>query len=155
MARELVIRIFGAEEARERLFQGANRAGSMEPAFEDIAEDMRRITAINFSSEGRRGGGSWAWLSPSRLRQKIKAGLPEDILIAHKRLYESVTTDNDDSIADIYKNRINFGSALDYAASHQFGNEHLPARPFLRFIESDLEGWVTMCENSIYQAMGF
>ena len=157
MARELVIKIFGAEEYRERLFRGEQRAGSMEPALEEIAEDMMRVAAINFSSEGRRGGGSWAFLSPSRLRQKIKKGYPEDILVAKGVLRTSVTVPGaDHQIKDIYKNRLNFGSDLDSAEAHQYGTDKgLPARPFLEFIPSDVDKWVRICEDSLLDAMGY
>lgn len=152
----LNIQIFGAEAVRRQLFRGQMAAGNMRPVLEDVADDMMSVVGLNFSSEGRRGGGRWSALSPQRMKQKLKAGYPPEILIATGALHDSMTQRGDpDQYLKVTNNSINLSSYLPYAVVHTTGSGRLPKRDYTKILSSDRQRWVTMCENYLRSAMGF
>jgi phage gpG-like protein len=105
-----------------------------------IALDMMRITGINFSSGGRRGGGSWKRLAPSTIERKGH----DTILVDTGALKASVTEAGAPfQILDFDKEGLNFGTDRPWAFVHQYGrvDKTIVARPFLRFIDSDETKW--------------
>jgi len=154
-AKFLDIEILGVQEVKYELLNGARAAGNMKPVLDDVADDMMRVIGINFSSEGRRGGGSWQFLSASRMRQKIKKGYPPDILIATGALHDSMTQrDDPDQHLQVTGTSIELSSYVPYAAAHADGTGRLPKRDFTEFLYSDQERWVGMCETYLLDAMG-
>jgi phage gpG-like protein len=150
----LRVKIFGVTEAEHMFERGAIRASHMRPVMEDIADDMMSVFGRVFDSQGRRGGGSWAGLKPDTIRQKVKAHEPLWILIQTGALRASVTErDAPFQMLRVTNNSINIGSYLPYARAHQEGNEHVPARPYLRFTHYDAERWAGMCTTAIVRAM--
>lgn len=150
------ISIFGAKEAEYMFERGALRANNMKPALDNVADDIMEVVGKVFDSQGRRSGGSWAWLQTATVRRKAKAGMPEPnrILYGWGELRASVTDpDNEFNLLDVTSRSIHLGSDLPYAAAHQYGNDHVPARPYLKFDHWDVERWAGMCVDSIVEAM--
>lgn len=153
----LDIKIFGDQEVRRQLFRGQQAAGDMRPALEDVADDMMSVIGANFSSQGRRGGGSWKMLDPEWLKRKTKMGQSPLILIGWGALHDSMTQRGDpDQILSVTRNGIKLSSALDYAYIHTVGGgpSNLPKRDYLQWMTSDRTRWVRICEEHILSAMG-
>ena len=123
-------------------------ATNFQPVMEAIAVDMLRIEEQIFFSQGRRGGGRWKGLAPDTLRQKdgdtrilftsghTNYGSGDDAL------YRSVTKPGaPDQILKVFKSTIHFGTKRPYAARQQFGGKGIPARPFIKFLPSDVNRW--------------
>jgi len=153
----LDIRIFGVERCKRQLFKGQQRVANMQPALNQVADDMMWVIGVNFSSQGRRGGGSWKHLDPHTVAQKAREGtLQRGILVASGALHDSLTQRGDkDQELEVTPYMIRLGSALPYAAVHQTGNEKLgiPQRDYLKFSSRDQERWVQICEKSIMDAL--
>jgi phage gpG-like protein len=116
---------------------------------------MTRVIAVNFSSEGRRGGGSWAQLDEEYEKRKLAKGYPDKILQARRRLINSVTKPKSrNQELDIGDDYLDLSSRLEYAAAHQFGIPgKLPARPYLSFVAGDVERWAKICEEYLIERM--
>lgn len=104
----------------------------------EIELDMFRIEEIVFSSGGRRGGGSWKKLSDSTIKKKGDTKILRDT----DALFHSVTRPGAEfQILDVTNGGILFGTDRPWAMLQQTGNAHVPARPFLRFLPSDIDRW--------------
>lgn len=157
MPRFLDVQVQGTQLLRRQLLRGADAAGNMRPVLWRIREDMFRIIKINFESQGRRGGGSWKLLDPATQKAKEDAGLDPRILIARGRLMNSMTRRGDRNMrSSVTKGQIRIESTLPYAGVQNFGSldeDHIPARPFIRFLPTDKLRWMKMCESHLMAAM--
>jgi phage gpG-like protein len=143
-----VVRIYitshGFEYIERSYRAAAGRARMLSPALELVAEDMIEDTKMQFESGGRRGGGSWKFPSRDQMNRKMKRGQDPRPLFQSHRLFESLTQRGDEEmILEIGSNGIRYGSRTPYAETHQFGDpsRNIPARPFIKFLESDIERW--------------
>jgi phage gpG-like protein len=112
------------------------------PAFNEVARYMMEATDTTFQSQGRRGGGSWKRLSPGWSKYKLRHA--QNPLILHQfhprsgSLRRSVTRPRaKGQILEITDTKMRLGSSLPYAARHQYGYGHTPARPYLKFTKND------------------
>jgi len=152
--RVIDVQILGVEAAQRQLFRGAAAAGDMEPALDEVADDMMRIVEINFTSQGHRGGGSWKVLTPRWIARKAKKGLDPRILFANHHLYKSMTERGDPGMdLEIDDHHVHLSSQVEYAEAHNWGNDHVPARPFAYFLPQDRDRWVKICESHLIRAM--
>lgn len=148
----------GFEYLEQDIMASANRARFLEPALYEIADDMMDKTKIQFSSQGRRGGGSWAMDSREWEDRKNNMGLDPLILVATGRLRGSVTEKgHPDQLLEVDHNTLRFGSTVDYADTHQRGgrgkNFAIPARPFIQFVPGDTARWSQIISTHIVDPM--
>lgn len=129
--------VFGEDKAALKLEESGAAAVDTISVMERILVDMFRVEEAVFSSQGRRGGGSWAGLKPETIKRKQSAV----ILVDTGELLRSVTESTDDM--RVTNTSIDFATSHPGAASQQFGDSSrgLPARPFIRFTFYDLQRW--------------
>ena len=153
----LDLRIFGVQEVNQMLANGGRAARNMKPALNLVADDlMKRVIAVNFSSEGRRGGGSWKHLQEETIKRKLAAGESIKILVATGALRDSMTVrDHSEQYLHITNRYLELSSYLPYAVVQDEGGgrSDLPARPFVEFLESDVFRWANICERYLIDAM--
>ena len=123
----------------------------MKKVMELIFVDMLVVTEKNISSEGHRGGGSYAQLKPGTLRKKGSAEIlytmganPKYSKYGNDTLVRSVTQpDARFQVKQITRDSVALGTKRPYAGAHQYGStaRKIPRRPFLGFIASDVERW--------------
>ena len=137
--------ILGIPQTLYSLKRGMQAALDFSEPLGEIAEDVYRVIGQNFSSQGRRGGGSWAMVSEEWARRK------HNPLILHETLHlkRSVTSGN----PHITSTKLEMETDVSYAHIHQFGGNGIPARPFIRFIESDLKRWHDILHEHLLAAM--
>ena|SRR5215831_2559237 len=134
----------------EKMFDSSKRAMDTEPIIQLIALDMMEITNTQFTSEGRRGGGSWKRLAPSTIRKKGSSQILQDT----GKLIDSLTVPGHGlQILNIGFNEIEYGTRRPWAFVHQHGSRdgHVPARPFLRFRVEDEARWRGMLAQWILE----
>jgi phage gpG-like protein len=152
--RFLEVKIFGTERVNRQLFRGALAVGNMQPALEEVADDMMYAIQQNFNSQGRRGGGSWKFLDKNTINEKARKGQEPFILIATGALYDSMTQRGDSNqrleVTDHY---VSLSSELSYADIHVTGGEHMPKRDYTQLLTSDRLRWVAICEGYLERAM--
>lgn len=108
--------------ALERL---AGRVRDASPVMEDIARALRNHTEDAFQDERSPFGPAWADLKPATKQRRAKRGhWPGPILQVTGGLAASVSSAAGADWASV-------GAAKVYAATHQFGRDTIPARPFL------------------------
>lgn len=111
--------------AKQELRQAERALTDLTPAWRQIGEMMVRSVLENFRQGGRPS--PWKPLAPSTLRHKRPGG---KILIDTGKLMRSVAYEIDGAGVLIGTNEI-------YAATHQFGRDHIPARPFVLMQAAD------------------
>jgi phage gpG-like protein len=99
-----------------------------------IQRAIRAMIRDQFTTQGGFSGG-WAHLSPSTLRAKALRGtLGKGILRDSDRLYNSVAKTRGitaDTILEIQKYSLRYGTNVPYAIYHQLGTIRMPRRPIV------------------------
>jgi len=130
--------IFGDKVVATQFTRMGQRAANAAPALRNVGEYLMQVTDTQFSSQGRRGGGSWAKLSPQWLFRKQRLGHDPRILHMSGALRRSVTKWNArGSTHQVSNTQLIFGTNLPYAGRHQFGYETTPKRQFLKVTDRD------------------
>lgn len=124
------------------------------PVLGKIGLDMLEIEKLIFASRGRRGGGSWRVLKPDTIRKKGTSLIlrtleakPNYSSLGNDTMYRSVTEPGAEyQIFALSKNKLMFGTSRPYAGAHQKGSRKrkIPARPFIRFLDTDRARWNEM-----------
>jgi phage virion morphogenesis protein len=96
---------------------------SLEPALAEIGEYLIESHQERFQLEVEPDGTPWEPLSPKTIKQKG----------GDDRILQSSDTMRDQLAYQLSGNELEFGSNLEYAATHQFGREAdgIVARPFI------------------------
>jgi hypothetical protein len=108
--------------------------------------DMMRVEAAQFSSQGRRGGGSWAQLKPDTVRKKgtseilrTRGASPGYSKFPEDSLFKSLTEPEAEfQVLHVTKSSIIFGT------THPFAEKLNRERPFMRFLATDRARWGRM-----------
>lgn len=101
------------------------------PLFGQIGEYLKDSTTRRFEAQESPDGTPWAPLSPAYARRKKKNA---DKILVLDGVLRDYTAYNPEPRS------LEFGTGLqskDYAASHQFGRDAIPARPFLGISDED------------------
>ena len=141
--------IYGEEQLERELLRFSAYAGSPQPAFHKIAEDMRHQIGEQFSSEGGRGSGGWAALSEATSHAKAAAGLDPHILQATHTLMHSLTETGGEHVEEVGDDFLLFGSKVGYGRYHQKGTSKMPARKPVDFTELDRRGFVRTLQHYV------
>lgn len=129
-----------AERVAAKLNLGADRALNNEEPMWNIVEDLFKVEAAIFSSQGRRGGGSWKRLSPDYAKRKGNTKILKGT--TDETLFRSLTEqDAPFQILHVDNTGIEFGTDRPFAAVHQEGSRTNPRRPFIRFTQFDINRW--------------
>jgi phage gpG-like protein len=150
------MKVMGIDRAKGMLLGAMGAVGHMAPAMEIVADDMMRVVGINFSSQGRRGGGSWKQDDPAWVARKIEYGASPLILQMWGYLYRSMTVRGEaDQRLVVTDEGVELASELPYANVQDKGGgpNNIWARPFATFIDTDLVRWTEICEQYIMDAM--
>ena len=139
------------------------------PVMVKIARDMMAAERATFYGQGRRGGGSWAPLAPDTIRKKgvgYQNILRTDLAnpgysqieghASSDTLFKSLTEPGAAyQILDVTPEAIRFGTTRPYAGAHQYGSwlRFIPKRPFMNFLETDIERWNAMLRRHIMAPM--
>jgi len=127
----------GAVVLAQHFDESGVAASDMFAVLARIVQDLMFNTAKQFYSKGHRGGGSWAELAPSTIRQKGHSA----ILIDTKDLIRSVTQPGAEyQILEFTESGFEFGTERPYAYTHQEGRGQ-KTRPFLVVLQSDVDKW--------------
>lgn len=105
----------GLDEALLKLRRLAAKGEDLTPMLDELGEDEVTRVMLRFESGTAPNGVWWDELTS-------RDGQP---LMDTGRLYNSIEAQV------IGKHRLQVGTATDYAHYHQFGTQHIPARPFL------------------------
>jgi hypothetical protein len=138
-----------ARHTASKMQRSSASAINFRPVMDAIAADMMRVTEANFSSQGRRGGGSWAELRPETVERKhgdtrilLTSGNPYAASTGVSAMYKSVTRPNQPGgILAITKTTIVYGTDLPYAHRQARGGKGIPPRPFINFTPADRARW--------------
>ena len=111
---QFVVLTVGMDTALRKLKQLAERGNDITPVLDEMGEDEVTRVMLRFENSEAPDGSIWEDL-------KVRDGKP---LMDTGRLYQSV-------VAHVANDSLQVGTNVSYAPYHQFGTEHIPARPFL------------------------
>lgn len=112
----------GLEEAQAKLGELAKRGADLTPLLRELGDDEVTRTLLRFEHGESPAGSKWA--GPKQRRKGRKGGSAQ-VLVDTGQLRNSITKQI------LGSSVLMIGSNADYAAWHQFGTRHIPARPFL------------------------
>ena len=115
----------GLEEAQAKLGELAKRGADLTPLLRELGDDEITRTLLRFEHGEAPDGSAWAGLKQSRKPRKGQKGRSDQVLVDTGQLRNSITKQI------LGSSVLMIGSNADYAAWHQFGTRHIPARPFL------------------------
>ncbi|MEM1691897.1 MAG: hypothetical protein QXK45_04420 [Thermofilaceae archaeon] len=99
---------------------------SLQEIAKRVARRWDNEVKVNFAVKGRP---PWPPLSPKTIEEKLMLGYPLDPLIRTYEMYNSFTFNvaptSNDVVEVIGRNNV------FYAIFHEYGTDHVPARPFL------------------------
>ena len=115
----------------------------LSPVMGEIGETIRSSVDLNFVDSSDPWGGKWRSLSRATIMQRLGRGkdnFKKDGKISKKG--QSVAMSGFQPLMDTGRlrssityqatgNSVTVGTKLIYAATHQFGRDHIPARPFM------------------------
>lgn len=149
------IKVTGLDEARASRSAIGARARDLRSVYQRILRDLRQMEVHEFASEGSFFGEAWSELSPAYAAWKRKRFPGRKILVRTGRLRSSVVQQTGDSIAEVSKKGLVFGTLVEYAGYHdrchaagddlQFG-DGASLRPFLGMTEEmddRYSGWIS------------
>jgi phage gpG-like protein len=151
------VQLIGGDKVEAVLRRSAVNTRNAAPAFDRIATYLMRITEKQFESQGRRGGGSWARLTPAWAQRKVALGGDPRILHFTGALRRSVTTRKArGQILVVQRDSLQFGSELEYAAVHQRGHTamNIPARPYLKLLTIDRRAIGSLISEHVMDSWG-
>lgn len=106
-------------DLRKKLKAVSNR----QPALRAGGEVLVQMAKRSFDEPALRAA-PWAPLKPSTIKQKARAGKSSGLLKSSGTLWRSLRVIGVDATS------VRIGSDRPYAAYHQLGTRHIPARPF-------------------------
>lgn len=115
-------------ELKAELQQLAAKLGDLKPFFDDVGETLLNSTRARFQSQTDPAGAPWPALSPAYAKRKPRN--PDKILTLWGHLRGTLVKAAD-------KDSLRIGTPLIYGATHQFGRDPIPARPFLGLSAED------------------
>lgn len=106
------------------------------PFLKIIRETLIHEIKENFKTEGTSSGEKWKAWSTKYKKHMVKIGKPGNKILTDSALLRSSFK------GEISGNKLTIGTAVEYAAIHNFGHtkKNMPKRPFLRFSKETMEG---------------
>ena len=130
-------------DVREALKKLQDKIGNLEPFYKDIGEALLNSTRERFEGQIAPDGSAWAALSPNTKKKKNQ----DKILILDGYLFGTLNY-------QATPEELLIGTPLEYGATHQFGRDNIPARPFLGISDADaddimsaLSDWLSESES--------
>jgi hypothetical protein len=113
-----VVSTDGMDEALGTLRLLATKGEDLTPMLDELGEDEVARVMLRFENSEAPDGTAWQALKRPRPRGGDRPLQDTGVLMG------SIT-------AQVHGNILQIGTATDYAHYHQFGTQHIPARPFL------------------------
>ena len=108
----------GLDEALGTLRLLVAKGKNLSPMLDELGQDEKARVLMRFEHGEAPDGTTWQALKQPRPRGGDKPLQDTGVLMG------SIT-------AQVHGNTLQVGTATDYAHYHQFGTQHIPARPFL------------------------
>lgn len=137
MSLEVIVQ--GDRTFRRKMERAAFSVSNAEPFLHVVMDDIERIERALFSSQGRRGGGSWRGLSPETIAAKVRKSQDPRINIATGALLHSVSDQHAEyAVREVTRSSLRFGTTAPGAKQSQM---HRPIFKFTRFDRARWAKW--------------
>lgn len=116
----------------------------IQPVLRDIGEYLLRSHDERFRSGVDPKGSPWQELSPAYKARKTKN--KDKVLVLSGDLMDSLSY-------NISGSQLSFGTNKLYGATHQFGRDAIPARPFIGLSSSDTDEILRLIQNHLQNSL--
>jgi len=113
-----------------------NAVVNLQPFFTQTATFLETSVGKQFSSQGGRTGG-WAPLSPSYAAWKAVNFPGAPLMVATGALRASLSGRSSDSIREVRRDQLKWGTRVGYAGVHQRGSGNMPQRRVVDLVNDD------------------
>ena len=151
----LDIRVTGDRRTIMALDSWARELEDWTPVWELVEPDVYAMADEQWSSKGSRGGDSWPELSPRYAAWKARRYPGQPLMVMTGELREAMTKRGaTGQVRIIDRGRMEIGTDLVHAATHQFGRGDIPQRQFLAVTDRDIDRWRAFAEQRAREAAG-
>lgn len=126
------------------------KATNFAEAFDQIADVMAEKTRENFLNESSPSGRRWPELSPATVARKGH----DQILVDSTALRKSVVMRNAPGhVEQIGKDKIVYGTDVNYAVFHQEGTSRMPQREFLGVDDKNVDNMADIVADHLVETL--
>jgi phage gpG-like protein len=142
------------EEVIDRTLLGVQRPLlDMTGFWDELATSLSRASVRQFASQGGYGSGGWAPLAAITAARKARAGQPQKILQATRRLHRSLTEqEHPEHLYVGQAHGMAWGTTVPYAKYHQDGSGSVPRRRVIQLPEAARRDIVRTMQRGILAA---
>lgn len=144
---QIVVRAMGIKVVSTKFTRMGQKAADARPVWPLVAQVLRNAMGKNFTSQGRRGGGSWRQDSEDWLLRKARAGLDPRIGFATGALYAAVS-DEKSQDSHLITTRTTMDLEIDLPYAARFDAD----RPFTKTTVGDRAEMRMIIRNHILSA---
>jgi phage gpG-like protein len=149
MPLEFTLEVLGETQIDRTFLRMADNARTTEKLWEEILKTLRLIEQVQFLTEGSHGSGGWAPLAESTLKAKARKNQDPWIERATTDLFNSLTGESSDSIAEVHQDWLRYGTSLPYAIFQQTGTSRMLQRRLVQLTEIERKELAKMVQRYI------
>jgi phage gpG-like protein len=149
MPLEFTLEVLGETQIDRTFLRMADNARTTEKLWQEILKTLRLIEQVQFLTQGAHGSGGWPELAESTLKAKAKKGQQPWIERATEDLFNSLTQETSDSIADVHQDWLKYGTSIPYAIFQQTGTSRMPQRRLVQLTEIERKELTKMVQRFI------
>jgi phage gpG-like protein len=135
MPLEFTLEVLGETQIDRTFLRMSNNARTTEKLWKEILKTLKLIEQVQFLTQGAHGSGGWPELAESTLKAKARKGQLPWIERATEDLYNSLTGETADSLAETSEDWLRYGTHIPYAIFQQTGTKNMPQRRLVQLTE--------------------
>lgn len=150
MATGLIFRGAGFDSFGMVLDRFQQRISDPTPVWEQLADRFVALQARNFDSQGAEMDNGWSALSPTYGKWKARNYPGKGILVRSGDLRESLAGKL--GIREFNRHSMTVGTAIPYAAYHQYGTRNMPARRLIGDVPvTEQQAWAKVLQRHLVE----
>jgi phage gpG-like protein len=147
MSLEFTLEVLGETQIDRTFLRMSDNARTTEKLWREMLKTLRLIEQVQFHTEGSHGSGGWPQLAESTLKAKARKGQASWIERATETLFNSLTGETGDSLAETSNDWLRYGTSVPYAIFQQTGTSSMPQRRLVQLTEIERKELTKMVQR--------
>jgi phage gpG-like protein len=149
MPLEFTLEVLGETQIDRTFLRMRDNARTTEVLWKEMLKTLRLIEQVQFLTEGSHGSGGWPELAESTLKAKARKNQQPWIERATETLFNSLTGETSDSLAETSSDWLRYGTSVPYATFQQTGTSRMPQRRLVQLTEIERKELTKMVQRFI------